>query len=138
MPDLRTFRPGGARVVAYGVGVIMLVITIVIGLALPDEIYFTPSQDATLWVIILAVLALLHGVGRSYVRADDDGVEVVNGYRRHRVAWSDIKGFAMNTGAPWPTLVTNDDERVMLFGIQGSDGAYAREAVSYLRSRLQA
>ena len=50
--------------------------------------------------------------------------------------WSDIKGFAMNTGAPWPTLVTNDDERVMLFGIQGSDGAYAREAVAYLRSRL--
>jgi len=136
VPDLRTFRPGGARVVAYGVGVIMLVITVVIGLALPDDIYFTVAEDITLWLIIVAVLALLHGIGRSYVRADDDGVEVLNGYRRHRVPWSDVQGFAMGTGAPWPTLVTKDDERVMLFAIQGSDGAYAREAVSYLRSRV--
>ena len=136
MPDLRTFRPGGARVVAYGVGVIMVVLTIVIGLALPDEIYFTPAEDVTLWVIIVVVLLVLHGIGRSYVRADDEGIEVLNGYRHHRIPWSDIKGFAMNTGAPWPTLVTTDDERVMLFAIQGSDGAYAREAVTYLRSRL--
>jgi hypothetical protein len=138
VPDLRTFRPGGTRVVAYGVAVVMLVITIVIGLALPDDIYFTPAEDVTLWLIIAAVLALLHGVGRSYVRADDEGVEVLNGYRRHRVPWSDIKGFAMNAGAPWPLLVTKDDERVMLFGIQGSDGAYARDAVAYLRGRLDA
>ncbi len=138
MPDLRTFRPGGARIVAYGVGVIMLVITVVIGVALPDEIYFTPAEDVTLWLIIAVLLVLLHGIGRSYVRADDDGVEVLNGYRRHRIPWADIKGFAMNTGAPWPTLVTQDDERVNLFAIQGSDGAYAREAVAYLRNRLQA
>jgi hypothetical protein len=42
----------------------------------------------------------------------------------------------MNTGAPWPTLVTKDDERVMLFAIQGTDGAYARQAVDYLRGRV--
>jgi hypothetical protein len=138
VPDLRTFRPGGARIVAYGVGVIMVVLTVVIGLALPDEIYFTPAEDVTLWIIIVVVLVLLHGIGRSYVRADDEGVEVLNGYRRRRVPWSDIEGFAMNTGAPWPTLVTHDDERVMLFAIQGSDGAYARDAVTYLRSRLAA
>ncbi|MRJ77193.1 PH domain-containing protein [Aeromicrobium sp. SMF47] len=133
---MRTFRPGGARVVAYAVAVIMLVITAVIAYALPDEIYFTTAETVTLWIFILAVLALLHGVGRSYVRATDEGLEVLNGYRRHRVQWSDIEGFAMNTGAPWPTLVTKDDERVMLFAIQGSDGRYAREAVAYLRGRL--
>jgi len=137
VPDLRTFRPGGARVVAYAVGIIMLVITVVIGLALPDDISFTVAEDITLWLIIIAVLAFLHGIGRSFVRADDDGVEVLNGYRRHRIPWSDIQGFAMGTGAPWPTLVTKDDERVMLFAIQGSDGGYAREAVAYLRSRVQ-
>lgn len=136
MPDLRTFRPGGTRVVVYAVAVIMLVLTVVIGVALPEEIYFTPAEDVTLWIIIVAVLALLHGIGRSFVRADDDGVEVLNGYRRHRVAWADMAGFAMSSGAPWPTLVTMDDERIILFGIQGSDGAYAREAVAYLRGRL--
>ena len=38
----------------------------------------------------------------------------------------------MNTGAPWPTLVTRDDERVMLFAIQRSDGASYRGAVGEL------
>lgn len=136
MPDLRTFRPGSTRIVAYAVAVIMLVLTVVIALALPDEIYFTTAETITLWLIIGAVLVLLHGIGRSYVKATDEGVEVLNGYRRHMVPWSDIKGFAMNTGAPWPTLVTLDDERVNLFAIQGSDGSYAREAVTYLRGRL--
>ncbi|MET0928059.1 MAG: PH domain-containing protein [Aeromicrobium sp.] len=133
---MKTFRPAGARVVAYVVAAIMLVLTAVIAFALPDEIYFTTAETVTLWIIIVAVLALLHGIGRSFVRATDDGVEVLNGYKRHTVAWGEIKGFAMNTGAPWPTLVTDDDERVMLFGIQGSDGRYAREAVEHLRGRL--
>jgi hypothetical protein len=136
VPDLRTFRPGGARMVAYAVAVIMLVLTAAISFALPEDIYFTTPETITLWIIIIAVLALLHGIGRSFVRATDEGVEVLNGYRRHLVPWGDIEGFALNTGAPWPTLVTKDDERVMLFAIQSSDGRYARQAVDYLRGRL--
>jgi hypothetical protein len=134
--DLRTFRPAGARIVAYGVAVLMLVLTVVVGLALPPEITFTVAEDITLWLIIVAVLVMLHGVGRSYVRVGDEGVEVLNGYRRHTATWSQIKGFGTTSGAPWPTMVLTDDERVMLFAIQGSDGAYAREALEFLRGRL--
>ena len=43
----------------------------------------------------------------------------------------------MNSGAPWPTLVTKDDERVMLFAIQGSDGPAARESLAWLRGRVR-
>lgn len=136
MPDLRTFRPGGARVVAYVVALIMVAMTGVIGVALPSYIHFTVAELVTLALILLTVLVLLHGVGRSFVRADTEGIEVLNGYRRHSVPWAQIAGFAMNTGAPWPTLVTKDDERVMLFAIQGTDGPYAREALTYLRGRL--
>lgn len=136
MTETKTFRPGGARVVAYVVGLILLVVTFVVGLSLPEEIGFSFSQFVTLWLIIFAVLWMLHGVGRSFVRATDEGVEVLNGYRRHQIAWTDVEGFAMNTGAPWPTLVTTDDERIMLFGIQSSDGAVSRQAVEYLRGRL--
>jgi hypothetical protein len=136
VPDLRTFRPGGARVVAYAVAVIMLVLTGVIGFALPESASFTIAETITLWIIILAVLVLLHGIGRSRIVAGEEALEVVNGYKTHLVPWGDIEGFAMNTGAPWPTLVTKDDERVMLFAIQGTDGAYARQAVEYLRGRL--
>jgi len=136
VPDLRTFRPGGSRIVAYGVAVIMIVLTVIIGVALPSYVEFTPFELATLAAILIAVLALLHAVGRSFVRVSDDGLEVLNGYRRHDVAWTEIKGFAMNEGAPWPTMVYGDDERIILFAIQRSDGPYAREAMKYLRGRL--
>lgn len=137
MPDLR-YRPGGARYVAYGVAVILIVLTAVIGVALPEEITFTIFELITLALILIAALALLHGVGRSTVVADDQGVRVRNGYRDRQIAWSDIEGFAMNTGEPWPTLVTTDDDRVMLFAIQGTDGPTARAALADLRDRLDA
>lgn len=133
-----TYRPGGARYVAYGVAVILLVLTVVIGVALPDAITFKVSELVTLALILIAAWAMLHGVGRSSVVADELGVTVRNGYRDHHVAWGDIKGFAMNTGAPWPTLVTHDDERLMLFAIQGTDGRRATAAVEDLRRRLEA
>lgn len=136
MPQVRTFRPGGARIVAYAVAVIMLVLTVVIGLALPESASFTIEETITLWIIIVAVLVLLHGIGRSKIVAGDEGLDVINGYRSRHIPWTDIEGFAMNTGAPWPTMVTKDDERVMLFAIQASDGAYARQAVDYLRGRM--
>jgi len=79
---------------------------------------------------------VLHGIGRSYVRVDDDGLEVLNGYRRHRVPWGVMRGISMNRGAPWPTLVLQDDDRVMLFAIQGSDGDAASEAVQDLVRRI--
>lgn len=127
-----TIRPVGARVVAYVVAVALIVMTVVIGWFLPEDITFSFSELVTLALVLGATLALLHGVGRSVVKADDAGVHVLNGYRRHDLAWSDVAGFSMNTGAPWPTLVTRDDERVMLFAIQRSDGQGVRGAVGEL------
>ncbi len=137
-PDTVTWRPGGARVVAYAVAVALVAVTVVIGYALPDDITFSVSELITLGLVLGATLALLHGVGRSRVRADGAGVHVVNGYRSHDVGWSRVEGFSMNRGAPWPTLVTTDDDRIMLFAIQGSDGPVARAAVDELVRRLDA
>lgn len=136
MPDLRTFRPAGSRYVAYGVAVLMIVLTTIIGVALPSYVEFTLFELATLAAILITVLVLLHAVGRSVVRVSDDSIEVVNGYRTHTIAWSEVKGFAMNEGAPWPTMVYGDDERIILFAIQRSDGPYSREAMTYLRGRV--
>ncbi|MEO6604498.1 MAG: PH domain-containing protein [Aeromicrobium sp.] len=135
MPDLRTFRPGGSRIVAYGVAVLLIVLSTIIGVALPSYVTFTPFELATLAAILITVLVLLHAVGRSLVRVHDDRIEIVNGYRTHDIPWSEVKGFAMNDGAPWPTMVYGDDERVILFAIQRSDGPYSREAMTYLRGR---
>ena len=133
---MTTYRPVGARVVAYGGSVALIAVTIVVGIALPPEIRFTPFELVTLAFTLLGALVILHGIGRSYVRVDDDGIEVLNGYRRHRIPWGVMKGISMNRGAPWPTLVLHDDDRVMLFGIQGSDGDAASEAVRDLVRRI--
>lgn len=133
MPDLRTFRPTGVMAVAYGVVVVLVVLTIAVGTRLPEGAEFTTAQTATIWALIGVVAVIAHAVGRSKVRADDEGLEVVNGFRRRHVAWTDVAGISMNPGAPWPTLVTRDDERIILFAIQGSDGSAAREAVVWLR-----
>ncbi len=133
---MTTYRPVGARVVAYGACAAVIAVTIVIGVALPAEITFTPFELVTLAFTLLTILAILHGIGRSYVRVDDDGLEVLNGYRRRRIPWGVMRGISMNRGAPWPTLVLHDDERVLLFAIQGSDGHAASEAVQDLVRRI--
>lgn len=132
-----SWRPGGSRYVAYGVAVILLVMTAVIATALPEDITFVPAEKVTFAIFLIATLVMLHGVGRSRVTADETGMQVLNGYKRHDVAWDDIEGFSLNTGAPWPTLVTTDDDRIMLFAIQSSDGPSARAAVGALQARLQ-
>lgn len=133
---MTTYRPVGARIVAYGCCTVLIAVTVVVGVALPPEVTFTPFELITLALTLLAFLAVLHGIGRSYVRVDDDGLEVLNGYRRHRIPWGVMRGISMNRGAPWPTLVLHDDERVMLFAIQGSDGSVAGDAVQDLVRRI--
>ncbi|MEG9226118.1 PH domain-containing protein [Aeromicrobium sp. Sec7.5] len=128
-----TIRPQGPRIVAYGVMVLMIISIVAIGRALPDFVAFTIAEKATMTLLLVAVLALLHGVGRSYVRADASSIEVLNGYKRHRLTWDQVEGISMKSGAPWATLVTTDDERVMLFALQRTDGD-GRDVVRQLRA----
>ncbi|WP_375003402.1 PH domain-containing protein [Aeromicrobium sp. CTD01-1L150] len=120
---MTTHRPGGTRYVAYGGCVALVAMSVAITVGLPAEIraQVSLSQALTLYGCVAAMMLILHGIGRSYVRVDDREIEVVNGFRRHVLTWDQVLGFSFNEGAPWPTLVTKDDERVMLFGIQGSD-----------------
>ena len=133
-----TYRPGGTRYVAYGSCVALVAMTVAIIVALPGDIraQVTFSQALTLLATVLAMMLVLHGMGRSLVRVDDTGITVVNGFRKHRLEWPDVKGVALPEGAPWPTLVTQDDDRVMLFAIQRSSGlAPLREAVDDIARR---
>ena len=136
MPGVTTYRPSGTRVVAYGAAVVILVMALAIGAAMPENIVFTGAQITTLVVIYLGIVGVLHGIGRSFVRAMDDGLEVLNGYRRHVIPWAQIHGISMQPGAPWPTLVHGDDERTILFALQGTDGPRTRKAVDELVRRI--
>lgn len=139
MPGVTTHRPGGTRYVAYAASLALVVMSIGITVALPAEIraQVTLSQALTLYGTIAAFILVLHGMGRSRVTVDDEGLEVVNGFRTHHVPWTDVKGFSFGDGAPWPTLVTHDDERLMLFALQGSSGrGHVRDVVEDLVRRV--
>ena len=136
MPGVTTYRPGGTRVVAYGAAVVILVMALAIGAAMPENVVFTGFQVATLVAIYLGVVAVLHGIARSYVKASDEGLEIRNGYRRHALPWSKIRGISMRAGAPWPTLVYGDDERIMMFALQGTDGSRTKQAIDELVRRI--
>ncbi|WP_293784279.1 PH domain-containing protein [uncultured Aeromicrobium sp.] len=133
----RSFRPVAVSIIMWLSTAILVVLMIVIGQALPEDVVFTVSQAATLWALVAVVALLAFAVSRSRVHADDDGLTVVNGFRTRRLRWDEIRSITMREGAPWPTLVTRDDERFMLFAIQGSDGAAAREAVAWLQGHLR-
>jgi hypothetical protein len=135
---VKTYRPVGARVVAYGVGTALVVVTAAITMAMPENVVFTGTQIATLLMILVGILAGLHGIGRSFVRVDDAGLDIRNGYRRHRLAWTDVRALVMKRGAPWPTVVLKgpDERHVILFAIQGSDGDAASRAVAELARHL--
>lgn len=126
-----THRPGGTRVVAYGSAAALVVMTVAIVVALPAEIraQVTPFQALTLLGTIAGMIVVLHGIGRSTVTADERGLSILNGFRRHDVPWEQIEGFFFGAGAPWPTLVTIDDERIMIFALQASSGRSAARAV---------
>jgi len=136
VPGVTTYRPGGTRIVAYGAAVVILVVALAIGAALPENIVFTGAQITTLVLIYLAIVVLLHGIGRSYVRASDQGLEIRNGYRTHDLAWAEIRGISMRRGAPWPTIVHGDDERTVMFALQGTDGPRTKKAIDELVRRI--
>ena len=136
MSGVTTYRPGGTRVVAYGAAVVILVVALAIGAALPENIVFTGSQITTLALIYVAIVVAVHGIGRSYVRASDEGLEIRNGYRQYMIPWADVRGISMRPGAPWPTVVHGDDERTVLFALQGTDGPRTRKAIGELVRRI--
>lgn len=136
---VQTHRPGGTRWVAYGACVALVAMSVAITLALPAEIrdQVTVEQALTLYGSVGIFVVILHGIARSRVTVSEEEIEVVNGFRTHHVPWTQVKGFAFGAGAPWPTLVTHDDERLMLFALQGTSGhARVRAVVDDLVRRV--
>lgn len=132
------FRAQGASIVAFGVAVILLVVTVAIAVALPADIraQFTVFEMLTLGALLGATLGGLYAVPRSFVRIGDDLLHIRNGFRDHRIPWGAIAGVSFRTGAPWPTLVTYEGDRIQLFAVQGTDGDKAQRAVDAIRARL--
>ena len=137
VPDLpRTWRPLGPRIAALVFGIFLVVAFAGLWITFPQETKdaISPLQRATVVLFIGAGLALLNALARSRVTADEDGLTVVNGYRKRRLEWAQVVAIRMPPGAPWPTMDLDDTTTISVMGIHASDGARAKAALLELRA----
>jgi hypothetical protein len=141
LPELpRTYRPLGPRIVAVVLVVGLGVVCVMAWFAFPPDTRaaFTGFQRITVVFLALLVLACVHALTRSRVRATRERLVIVNGYRRRELDWAQVVAVRMPPGAPWARLDLTDGSEISAMGIQGSDGDRARAAVRDLRTLVAA
>lgn len=130
----RTWRPRAVRLVAYGLGLLIVATMVVLAVILPAE---WRTMDRFLVVGLgLAVAAGLHMLGRPRLIATERNVVVVNGIRTHHLAWPEVLDIRMPVGEPWPCLDLSDGTSLPVMGIQSTDGEFAQRALAEFRSML--
>lgn len=134
----RTWRPLGARLAGWFFGLLLLAVSAAAWLTFDPEVRAAFTWGQRLTLIGLGVLsgAAFNGLMRSRIRATDDGLVVVNGYRQRAYSWAQVVAVNLPQGAPWATLDLADGTSVAAVGIQASDGNRARTAVRELRDLL--
>ncbi|HWJ09435.1 MAG TPA: PH domain-containing protein [Nocardioides sp.] len=135
-----TWRPFGPRMAAAVFGVVLVGAFVWLWVNFDDGTRASVNvyERGTVIGLVLLGLALLNALARSRVVAREDGLTVVNGYRRRELSWAEVGRVRMPQGAPWPHLDLGDDERLSLMGIHASDGQRAAIAVRELRAVVAA
>lgn len=139
-PWPRTWHPRWARRVAVAVGVVLIAAVVVVWVTFPPSIRdrFGGPELAILLLFFVALLAVLYGMARTRVRADDAGLEVVNVFRTHRLAWAGVVAVNFRTSDPWVVLDVADGSTVKVMAIQSADGEPAIAAARELDRLVRA
>lgn len=133
-----TWRPVGPRIMGYLLVVCLAVMVVVTWVGFSDRIQatFTLFEKLTMAFIGLLILTCVHALTRSRVVASEQGLTVVNGYKRRDLEWAQVVAVNFPQGAPWPNIDLTDGTNISVHGIQASDGAMAKRAVRDLRGLL--
>jgi hypothetical protein len=133
-----TWRPLGVRLAGGGLGAMLLVVIVAAWIAFPQDVRdsFTIFQRGTLVFLGMLAFSAWFALVRSRAVATDQGLTVVNGYKRHELEWAEVVAVHLPAGAPWAMLDLADGNTCPVMAIQGSDGARARTAVRQLRSLI--
>ncbi len=125
-----TYRPFGARIATATAAVTIVGAMTFLWVMLPGDVQndFTTFQRITLVGFFVAILVLLNGIFRTCARATEQGLEVVNGYRRRDLEWGQIVRVSLSPNRPWALMDLDDGTTMSVMAIQTSDGARARRA----------
>ncbi|GIG20339.1 hypothetical protein Cch01nite_10630 [Cellulomonas chitinilytica] len=117
------FRPRFARLVTLGLVVVVLVLTALLIVALPNA---EPLDRAGF--ALVGVLIAWFCWRQATVRAvpDEDGLTVRNLMITTRLTWPEIVSVRFGSGRPWVQLDLADGDTLAVMGIQSADGAYAQ------------
>ena len=135
-----TWRPFGVRIAVGVLGGLLLAVVAFVWIAFDDatRAQFTVLERITLVLIGLMLFAAYYALMRCKVSASEEGLTIVNGYRRRTYEWSQVIQVSLRRGAPWGTLDLSDGTTVSIMGVQGSDGVRARRAVREIRATIAA
>jgi hypothetical protein len=116
----------------------LLIVCVAAWIAFPPEVRdsFTPFQRGTMVFLGLIAFSAWFALVRSRAVATEQGLTVVNGYKRRELEWAEVVAIHMPAGAPWAMLDLADGTTCPVMAIQGSDGGRAKVAVRQLRSLL--
>jgi hypothetical protein len=133
-----TWRPLGVRlaVIVFGGMLVLICAFAWFGFDPSVRARFTFFQRSTLVFLGLLAASVGYALARSRVVADEAGLTVVNGYRRHVYAWAQVVAIRLPPGAPWASLDLADGTTMSVMAIQGSDGDRAQAAVRGVRALI--
>ncbi len=122
MTSLR-FRPRRSLLMACVLSAVLGAAAVGGWLVLPANIQalFTMPQLLTLAFFVLVMIALMMGVGLSYLRADAEGLRFRNGLRTHQLEWSQVRGLRFTEHDPWAYVECDNDVQRPMLGIQRTD-----------------
>jgi hypothetical protein len=132
-------RPRKARVIAYVLAAVVVVVFTLIALGLHGKTgdgpgYFQRGdQAAMIGLGVCAALAILL-MARPRVEADGTGVRVQNIIGSYDLPWDVVRAVTFGRGAPWLTLDLHDDERVAVMAVQIADKQHAVTVARQLRA----
>jgi hypothetical protein len=134
-----TWRPLGVRLAMLFFGGLLLVVCVAAWFAIGSDVRARVDvlQRVTFLLVGAMATAVAWALVRCRVTATQDGLEVVNGYRRRGYDWAEVVAVHLPRGAPFATLDLADGTSVQALGIQGADGDRARRAVLELRLLLE-
>jgi hypothetical protein len=95
----------------------------------------TAVEEATLLLFLATALIMLYGIARTRVAYDDDGVRIRNGFREHRLTWTQVDELRLDPGMAWATIRTDEGTRVFVMAVQATDGDRALAQLRQMRAR---